>query len=116
MGCCESKRNTSDKTGTTQENIQNKQQEQITTNIPINISQAIDEEDISEESSNPFIELPTNASNFLSKLICSISVKTQGKEIIGTGFILGISIDLEYFKCLMTNGHVISKESVNNNN
>jgi len=116
MGCCESKRNTCDKTGTTPENIQNEQQKQIITNIPINIPQAIDEEDISEESSNPFIELPANDSEFLSKLICSISIKTQGKEIIGSGFILGISIDLEYFKCLMTNGHVISNESVNNNN
>ena len=112
MGICESPT----KTGQSQGNIQNVQPKQVTRNYPINIPQTIVEEDIIEDISKSFVELPTNVSKILSNLICRILVKTQGKEIIGTGFILGFTIDLEGFFCLITNDHVISNESINNNN
>ena len=41
-------------------------------------------------------------------------VKTNEKEINGIGFILAFPIDLEWFYCLMTNEHVITKDIINN--
>ena len=114
MGCCELKTNV--KARTIQGNIQNEKPEQVAINAPINIPQIIVEEDISEDFSNSFIELPANVSKSLSNLICRILIKSQGKEIIGTGFILGYQIDIDGFHCLLTNGHIISSESINNNN
>jgi len=114
MGCCESKNKV--KKGAIQGNIQNEQPEKVIRNDPISISQTIIEEDTSEYSSNSFIELSEIASKNLSKVLCRILIKAQGKEIIGAGFILGIQIDLEGFICLITNGHIISNESINNNN
>ena len=114
MGCCDSK-NTGKKVEI-QRNIQNDGPEQVKRNSPINLPQTIIKEDISEDFSNSFIELPEIIAKNLSKAICRILVKSQGKEIIGTGFILNIQIDLEKFIFLMTNGHIVSNESINNNN
>ena len=116
MGFCESNERPTDKTGSTQGNIQKEQLEQITRNAPINIPEKRVEDAIAKYFSKPFIEYPPNVSKILSNLICRISIETQGKEIIGSGFILGFLIDLENFDCLMTTAHVISNESINNNN
>jgi len=114
MGCCESDNN--NKNGTNQVNFQNKQPEQVTRNDPIIIPQTIVEEDTNEDSSNSFIELSEIVSKNLSKVICRILVNVQGKEIIGTGFKLGFLIDFDGFNCIITNGHIISNESININN
>ena len=116
MGCCESKRNALEQTGVTQGNINNNQLEKVTRNDPLKISQTIIEEDFIEDFWNSYKELPTIISNRLSNLICRILVETQGKEIIGTGFILTFKIDLDIFYCLITNGHIISNEFINSNN
>ena len=114
MGCCDSVYIC--KKGAIQRNIQNERSEQAIINSPINLPQTIIEEDISEDFSNSFIELPEIVAKYLSKVICRILVKSQGKEIIGTGFILKIQIDLDGFIFLITNGHITSNESINNNN
>ena len=116
MGICESKRNTTVTTGSTQENIHNEKPEPIPENYPINTPQTIDDESIESDFEKPFIDFPPNTAKVLSYLICRISLESHGQKIIGTGFILGFMIDLEGFICLMTNAHVINNESVNNNN
>ena len=114
MGCCFSKND--GRNGAIPGNIQNEQTEKVIRNDPINIPPTIIEEDTSEDSSNSYIALPEIVTKNLSKVICRILIKAQGKEIIGTGFILGIQLDFEEFICLITNGHIISQESINNNN
>ena len=79
MGICESRKNTTAKTGESQGGVRNGQPEEVTRNDSINISQSIVEEDIIEDFSESFIELPTNVSKILSNLICKIWVDTQGK-------------------------------------
>ena len=116
MGICKSIKNTTTKTKAKQGNIQNKQPEQNTENYPFNTSQTRPDEDIENYFVKPFIDFPPGTSELLSNLICRISLEAQGKKIIGSGFILGLTIDLEGFLCLMTNDNIISNESINNHN
>ena len=112
MEICESKANTSNKTGTTQGNIQN---DQIKRNH-LNNKQGIRKEDTIDDFTNSFNELNTDTSKELSKEIFSITVETKRGRNIDTGFILSFQIDLEWFNCLITNDHIINNESINNNN
>ena len=66
--------------------------------------------------SKNFLDLDSNTSKILSKKICRITIEINGAKVKGTGFFLAIPIDLEWFYCLMTNDHLISNESINNNN
>ena len=79
MGFCESNERPTDKTGSTQGNIQKEQLEQITRNAPINIPEKRVEDAIAKYFSKPFIEYPPNVSKILSNLICKILVDIQGK-------------------------------------
>ena len=115
MGCCESKANTLGRSGPNQGNILNEQLEQVTRNHPLNMQQTRVEETIIKNDSEPFIKLNPKASEILSKEICRILIETQGKKIIGTGFILAFLIDLEWFYCFLTNAHLINNQSINNN-
>ena len=63
-----------------------------------------------------FIDLDPNTEKILSKKICRIVIESKGEKIEGTGFFLAFPIDLELFYCLMSNEHIISNESINNNN
>ena len=110
MGICESTTNKPPKTEVTTDRAP------IIINQPTNTekTQRIPETII--DDLKPFIDLDPNTSKILSKKICRIIIEVNGKKIEGTGFFLAIPIDLEWFYCLMTNDHLISNESINNNN
>ena len=113
MGSSGTKSNTLSKTEANHEIVQNNQ---TTRNNLNNMRQTRQNESVIKDFTNPFSELKPDLSKKLSKEIFRLSVKTNEKEIIGTGFILAFPIDLEWFYCLMTNDHVINNESINNNN
>jgi hypothetical protein len=94
----------------------NTEKKQIAVNQPTNMkkTQRIPEAIINKIDT--FIDLDPNTEKILSKKICRIVIESKGEKIEGTGFFLAFPIDLELFYCLMTNEHIISNESINNNN
>ena len=113
MGICESTQNTPPKAET---NKISTEKEQITINQPTNIQKTQRIPEAIVDDLTPFIKLDKNTEKILSKKICRIVIETNGKKIEGTGFFLAFPIDLEWFYCLMANEHLISNESINNNN
>ena len=116
MEICESTENTDNKKGTNQENIQNEQQEQIKENNLSNVTNAHSGYIESEvRPLKPYIEFDSDTLKKLSKAICEIVIETGKERKICKGFFLYFRIDLVWFKCLMTNEHMINNESINNN-
>ena len=113
MGICESTQNTPPKAET---NKISTEKEQIVITQPTNKqkTQRIPEAIINKLDT--FIDLDPNTEKILSKKICRIVIESKGEKIEGTGFFLAFPIDLELFYCLMSNEHIISNESINNNN
>ena len=68
-------------------------------------------ENLLENSS--LIKVDGNISNAY-KLICKIKIETPKGNIYGTGFLLRFLIDQEAFYCLVSNKHVISNDTTNN--
>ena len=64
---------------------------------------------------SPLIKIDRNISN-VSKSICKIKIETPLRIKYGTGFLLRFYIDQESFYCLVSNEHVISKETIDNKN
>ena len=68
---------------------------------------------------SPFEKLDNNITK-VAKSICKLKIEnilTNGIEtIIGTGFLLKFLIDLDFFYCLISNEHVITRNIINNNN
>ena len=49
----------------------------------------------------------------VSRSICKLKAENETEIIRGSGFLLKFEINKEYFYCLMTNEHVITKEMIN---
>ena len=91
--------------------------EQITNIYPLNIYKTnLRYNEAIIIPSKPFSKFDSDTSKRLSKEICRIVVETKEGKIFGTGFFLAFQIDLKWFHYLVTNDHVISKESINDNN
>ena len=116
MGNSESNPTTLNKTGDAEGNIQKDQQEQDNKNYPNNIHETyLRHNESIIESSKPFIDLKQDISKRLSKEICSVVIDAKERKNTGTGFILAFPVDLEWFYCLVSNEHIISNDSINNN-
>ena len=66
-------------------------------------------------SISPLIKIDRHISS-VSKSICKINIQKASETKNGTGFLLRFRIDQELFYCLISNEHVISKETIDNKN
>ena len=104
MGCSESKSTTLRKRKVIKKNIPKEQKEQITGNKThnkkINATYLRHNESMIDPK-KAFIELEPDTFKRLSNEICKIVIETKEGRIMGTGFFLFISLDLESFFCLI---------------
>ena len=116
MGTCDSQSKSPINKVAIKENNKNQQLEQTNKNYSNNMQQLyLNHKESIITHSKPFIEIGQDISKRLSKQICRIIIETKNEKIIGTGFILAFSIDIEWFYCFVTNDHIINNESINKN-
>ena len=116
MEICKSTEKTDNKKETNQGNIQNEEQEQTKENNLSNIPKSHLGHIESEVSHlNPFTQFDSDTLKKLSKAMCKIVMGTEKERKIGKGFIVYFQIDMVWFKCLITNEHIINNECINNN-
>ena len=63
---------------------------------------------------SPFEKIDTINTN-VSKSICKLKIENGANTISGTGFLLKLYIDQEFFYYLISNEHVIKQNIINNN-
>ena len=115
MGNCESTANTQSKPGSVQRIVQSMKHEPIE-NHQVNMPKTnLRHIECEIDPLKSYTEFDHDTKKELSKEICKIVIETEKGRKTGTGFILAILFELDSFYCLMTNDHIISDESINNN-